>query len=79
MSDSLMTEVARQKKYLAELPPNFKYPLFNTKPALESQPQNGYRQESSDSRHLCATHGCRHARPRNVAHRNVDRSTACNL
>ena len=39
----LMSEIQRQEKYLSELPKDFKYPLFNTKRALESQRQNGYR------------------------------------
>ncbi len=39
--DQLLSEIERQQKYLAELPKNFSYPLFNTKRALDSQRQNG--------------------------------------
>jgi hypothetical protein len=42
-NDQLLTELERREKYLAELPANFNFPLFNTKCALESQRQNGYR------------------------------------
>jgi hypothetical protein len=48
--DQLLNELDRQKKYLAELPKNFNFPLFNTKRALESQRQNGYRNGCSCSR-----------------------------
>jgi hypothetical protein len=52
MSDNLLTEVARQKKYLAELPKEFNYPLFNTKRALDSQRQNGYRNTAVAAREI---------------------------
>jgi hypothetical protein len=52
MSDNLMTEVARQEKYLAELPAEFTYPLFNTKRALDSQRQNGYRNTAVAAREI---------------------------
>jgi hypothetical protein len=32
--DELLSELERQEKYLAELPENFSFPLFNTKRAL---------------------------------------------
>lgn len=39
--DNLFNELERQEKYLAELPADFTFPLFNTKRALDSQRQNG--------------------------------------
>ena len=42
-SDRLLTEVERQAKYLAKLPPDYKFPLFNAAQALESQRRSGYR------------------------------------
>jgi hypothetical protein len=42
-NDQLLNELERQEKYLAELPSNFSFPLFNTKRALEPQRQNGCR------------------------------------
>lgn len=52
MTDVLMNEVQRQKKYLSELPADFNYPLFNTKRALESQRQNGYRNTAVAAREI---------------------------
>ena len=52
MSDILMSEVERQKKYLSELPADFIYPLFNTKRALNSQRQNGYRNTAVAAREI---------------------------
>jgi hypothetical protein len=52
MSDSLMSEIERQQKYLSELPKDFKYPLFNTKRALDSQRQNGYRNTAVAAREI---------------------------
>lgn len=51
-SDRLLTEVERQKKYLSRLPKDFKYPLFNTKRALESQRRSGYRSTASAGREI---------------------------
>ena len=52
MSNGLMSEIQRQEKYLSELPKDFKYPLFNTKRALESQRQNGYRNTAVAAREI---------------------------
>lgn len=52
MSDSLMNEIQRQEKYLSELPKDFNYPLFNTKRALDSQRQNGYRNTAVAAREI---------------------------
>jgi len=51
-SDRLLTEVERQRKYLAELPPGFDYPLFNTLQPLESQRQSGYRSTAAAAREI---------------------------
>ena len=50
--DQLLNELERQEKYLAELPANFSYPLFNTKRALDSQRQNGYRNTAVAAREI---------------------------
>jgi hypothetical protein len=50
--DALLSEIERQEKYLAELPKNFTYPLFNTKRALDSQRQNGYRNTAVAAREI---------------------------
>src|SRR3954468_9646097 len=50
--DALLNELERQEKYLAELPKNFSFPLFNTKRALESQRQNGYRSTAVAAREI---------------------------
>lgn len=34
-NDRLLTEVERQEKYLAKLPEDFSFPLFNAAQALE--------------------------------------------
>jgi hypothetical protein len=51
-TDQLLSEIERQKKYLAELPKGFRFPLFNTKRALESQRQNGYRNTAVAAREI---------------------------
>ena len=50
--DTLLNELERQEKYLAELPPDFTFPLFNTKRALDSQRQNGYRNTAVAAREI---------------------------
>src|ERR1035441_2511800 len=50
--DELLNELERQQKYLAELPADFTYPLFNTKRALDSQRQNGYRNTAVAAREV---------------------------
>lgn len=50
--DVLLSELERQQKYLAELPPDFDFPLFNTKRALDSQRQNGYRNTAVAAREI---------------------------
>jgi len=52
MTDRLLTEVERQQKYLARLPDNFTFPLFNAKQALESQRRSGYRDTASAAREI---------------------------
>src|SRR5258708_858118 len=51
-TDQLLSEIERQKKYLDELPKGFNFPLFNTKRALESQRQNGYRNTAVAAREI---------------------------
>lgn len=51
-SDRLLTEVERQDKYLARLPDDFSYPLFNAAQALESQRRSGYRNTASAAREI---------------------------
>lgn len=52
MSDLLLNEVERQKKYLARLPKGFTFPLFNAKQALMSQRRNGYRNTAVAAREI---------------------------
>src|SRR6266404_4064461 len=51
-TDRLLTEIERQKKYLARLPSNFDFPLFNSRQALESQRRNGYRNTAAAAREI---------------------------
>src|SRR5689334_11732096 len=51
-SDSLLTEVERQQKYLAKLPADFQFPLFNAAQALESQRRSGYRNTAAAAREI---------------------------
>lgn len=51
-AEALDAEVARQEKYLAQLPGNFDFPLFNSKHAIESQRRSGYRDTSSAAREI---------------------------
>lgn len=50
--DRLLTEIERQQKYLAKLPDDFSYPLFNAAQALESQRRSGYRNTASAAREI---------------------------
>jgi hypothetical protein len=52
VSDTLLTEIERQEKYLAELPEDFSFPLFNVRHAVESQRRSGYRDTASASREI---------------------------
>lgn len=51
-SDRLLTEVERQEKYLAKLPEDFSFPLFNAAQALESQRRSGYRNTAAAAREI---------------------------
>lgn len=51
-SDRLLTEVERQQKYLARLPDDFDFPLFNAAQALESQRRSGYRNTAAAGREI---------------------------
>ncbi|MGD0940538.1 MAG: hypothetical protein ABR905_12590 [Terracidiphilus sp.] len=50
--DNLLNELKRQEKYLAEIPADFTFPLFNTKRALDFQRQNGYRNTAVAAREI---------------------------
>jgi osmotically-inducible protein OsmY len=52
VSTKLLSEVERQQKYLNQLPASFTYPLFNSKKALESQRQSGYRNTAAAAREI---------------------------
>jgi hypothetical protein len=51
-NDRLLTEVERQEKYLARLPEDFSFPLFNAAQALESQRRSGYRNTAAAAREI---------------------------
>jgi hypothetical protein len=51
-NDRLLTEVERQEKYLAKLPEDFSFPLFNAAQALESQRRSGYRNTAAAAREI---------------------------
>ncbi len=51
-SDRLLTEIERQQKYLARLPDDFEFPLFNAAQALESQRRSGYRNMAAAAREI---------------------------
>ena len=51
-SDRLLTEVERQQKYLARLPDNYAFPLFNASQAFESQRRSGYRNTAAAAREI---------------------------
>lgn len=52
INDRLLTEVERQEKYLAKLPDDFSFPLFNAAQALESQRRSGYRNTAAAAREI---------------------------
>jgi hypothetical protein len=52
VSDRLLSEIERQKKYLDRLPEKFEFPIFNSKQALESQRKNGYRDTAAAAREI---------------------------
>lgn len=52
IKDLLTVEIERQKKTLDRLPPDFVYPLFNSRHAVESQRRSGYRNTASAAREI---------------------------
>lgn len=50
--DRMLTEIERQQKYLDALPSDFDFPLFNSRRALESQRNNGYRTTAAAAREI---------------------------
>lgn len=51
-SAKLQAELLRQQKYLRRLPSNYKYPLFNSRQAAESQRRSGYRNTAAAAREI---------------------------
>jgi hypothetical protein len=51
-TDQLLPELERQRKYLANLPSDFGFPLFNARYAVESQRKSGYRDTAAASREI---------------------------
>jgi len=49
---TLLSEVGRQDKYLAGLPTDYKFPLFNGKLAVESQRKSGYQDTARAAREI---------------------------
>lgn len=52
VTDTLLTEVERQEKYLSELPEDFEFPLFNVRHAVESQRRSGYQDTAAAAREI---------------------------
>ncbi len=52
MTTTLPSELQRQQKALDQLPPDYAFPLFNAKHALESQRRSGYRSTASAAREI---------------------------
>ena len=50
--DALLSELERQEKYLAQLPENYEFPLFNARQAVESQRRSGYKDTAAASREI---------------------------
>jgi hypothetical protein len=49
---SLLTELERQQQIVDELPDSFEFPLFNSRRALESQRESGYRNTAAAAREI---------------------------
>jgi Histidine kinase-, DNA gyrase B-, and HSP90-like ATPase len=52
VSDALLSELERQEKYLAQLPEDYEFPLFNARQAVESQRRSGYKDTAAASREI---------------------------
>lgn len=50
--DALLSELERQKKYLAQLPEHYAFPLFNARQAVESQRRSGYKDTAAAAREI---------------------------
>lgn len=48
----LLSEIDRSRYYLAELPENYEFPVFNGKQAVESQRRSGYRTTARAAREI---------------------------
>jgi hypothetical protein len=51
-TDTLLSELERQQKYLDALPPDFKFPLFNARHAILSQRRSAYQSTASAAREI---------------------------
>jgi hypothetical protein len=52
VGDALLSEVERQKKYLAQLPEDYSFPLFSARQAVESQRRSGYKDTAAAAREI---------------------------
>ena len=52
MTSSQNSEIKRQQEYLDRLPEDYQFPLFNTKQALQSQRENGYKNTAAAAREI---------------------------
>jgi hypothetical protein len=52
VGDALLSELERQDKYLAQLPEDYEFPLFNARQAVESQRRSGYKDTAAASREI---------------------------
>jgi hypothetical protein len=51
-SPRLMTEIERQQHYLRQLPPDYEFPLFSGRQAVESQRRSGYKDTARAAREI---------------------------
>ena len=51
-STQLLSEIERQEQYLAELPPDYSFPLFDGRQAVESQRKSGYKTTARAAREI---------------------------
>lgn len=52
LGTSLLTEIERQRHYLAQLPENYEWPLFSGRQAVESQRRSGYKNTACAAREI---------------------------
>ena len=78
VGDALLSELERQEKYLAQLPENYEFPLFNARQAVESQRRSGYKDTAAASREIVdnAIEAGADPRRRGVRHREGEEQQA---